>query len=156
MDLVKILEGIENAEELVKQIEAAVGKEFVPRSEFNEKNNELKIRDKQLSELTAQLDEANKGREDFDKQIAELTGKVSKYELMNTKTQIAREAGLPFEFASRLTGDNEEALREDAKSLAKLIPRTPAPAPLKTTEPAVDSKDAALLQMTRNITNKGD
>ena len=43
MDLKKILGNVENHEELIRQIEAEVGKEFVPRKEFNEKNTALKI-----------------------------------------------------------------------------------------------------------------
>lgn len=46
---------------------------------------------------------------------------------------VAAEFGLPDELASRLTGDDREALAEDAKTLQKLIapsgPRKPAPVP---------------------------
>lgn len=143
MDLSKILGGLENGADLIKQIEAEVGKEFVPRSEFNAKNAELKDRDKQLGELKTQLDAATNGKADYDKQIAELTGKVSTYEMASLKTRIAHEMGLPYDLANRLTGEDEKALRADAESLAKLIPTKPAPPPLKNTEPTVDGKDAA-------------
>ena len=143
MDLQKILGGLENGAELIKQIEAEVGREYVPRTEFNAKNAEVKDRDKQLGELKTQLDEATKGKTDYDKTIAELTGKVTNYETASLKTRIAHEMGLPYELANRLTGDDENALREDAKSMAKLIPTKPAPPPLKNTESTVDGKDAA-------------
>ena len=143
MDLTKILGGLENGAELIKQIEAEVGREYVPRTEFNAKNAELKDRDKQLGELKTQLDETTKGKADYDKTIAELTGKVTNYETTSLKTRIAHEMGLPYELASRLTGDDENALREDAKTMAKLIPTKPAPPPLKSTEQTIDGKDAA-------------
>lgn len=143
MDLQKILGGLENGAELIKQIEAEVGREYVPRTEFNAKNAEVKDRDKQLGELKTQLDEATKGKADYDKTIAELTGKVGTYELASLKARIAHEVGLPYDLANRLTGDDEKTLREDAETLAKLVNTKPAPPPLKNTEPTVDGKDAA-------------
>ena len=143
MDLTKILGGLENGAELIKQIEAEVGREYVPRTEFNAKNAEVKDRDKQLGELKTQLDEATKGKADYDKTIAELTGKVGTYELASLKARIAHEVGLPYDLANRLTGEDEKALRADAESLAKLIPSKPSAPPLRSTEPAGDGKDAA-------------
>ena len=136
MDLQKILGGLENGSELIRQIEAEIGREFVPRTEFNTKNAELKDRDKQLGELKTQLDESVKGKADYDKTIAELTGKVTTYELSSLKARIAHETGIPYELAGRLTGNDEKSLRADAESLSKLIPTKPAAPPLKSTEPA--------------------
>ena len=67
MDLKKILADIENADVLVKQIESEIGKEFVPRTEFNTKNQELKERDTQLAELKASHDELATKTSDYDK-----------------------------------------------------------------------------------------
>lgn len=143
MDLKKILDGLENKDELIRQIESEIGKEFVPRSEFNSKNQELKERDKQINELKTSHDELSKKSADYDKTVAELTGKVSKYEITALKSRIALEKGIPYELATRLTGDDEKTLREDAESLVKLIDsKQPAP-PLKSTEPAGTNKDSA-------------
>ena len=142
MDLAKILEGIEGSEELIKKIELAIGKEYVPRSDFNEKNEALKAKDAEYATIKAQLDEAVTNKNTLDQTIAELTGKVGNYELQNKKIEAARKAGLPYDLANRLTGDNEESLLEDARSLVKLIPNRPVAPPLKSTEPASDSKDA--------------
>ena len=108
MDLSKILGGLENGPELIKQIEAEIGKEFVPRSEFNAKNTELKERDKQLGELKNQLDESTKGKDTYDKTIAELNGKITKYELASIRARVAHEEGIPYEMAERLTGEDEK------------------------------------------------
>jgi chromosome segregation ATPase len=141
MDLAKILGGLENAEDLIKQIESEVGKEFVPRADFNAKNTELKALQKQIGEMNTSMETLTKEKETFDKTVADLNGKVSSYELSSLKTQIALEKGIPYELAGRLTGEDEESLKSDAESLAKLITSKPVPAPLKDVEPAKGKDD---------------
>lgn len=136
MDLTKILGELENGAELIKAIEAEVGKEFVPRSEFNAKNNELKERDKQIKELNASLDEVAAK----DQTIAELTGKVATFESAALKSRIAYEMGVPFELAGRLAGDDEAAIRADAESIMKLVQRQ-SPPPLRSTEPPAGNSE---------------
>lgn len=136
MDLSKILGQLENGAELIKAIEAEVGKEFVPRSEFNAKNNELKERDKQIKELNASLDEVAAK----DQTIAELTGKVATFESAALKSRIAYEMGVPLELAGRLTGDDEPAIRADAESIMKLVQRQ-TPPPLRSTEPPAGNSE---------------
>lgn len=136
MDLTKILGQLENGAELIKAIEAEVGKEFVPRSEFNAKNNELKERDKQIKELNASLE----GVTAKDQTIAELTGKVATFESAALKSRIAYEMGVPLELAGRLTGDDEPAIRADAESIMKLVQRQ-TPPPLRSTEPPAGNSE---------------
>ena len=83
---------------------------------------------KQLEEQTAKVDELNsqltaqtETASTSAKELEDLKAKVHKYETDSVKTRVAHEEGLPFEMAGRLTGDNEEAIRADAKSLAKMI-----------------------------------
>lgn len=151
MDLAKILAGIEGAEDLIKQIEVEVGKEFVPRSEFNTKNTELKERDKQIGELNQSIDELTKGKTTHETELAELNGKIKTYEQASLKARIAHETGIPYELAGRLSGEDEKSIREDAESLARLVTRgTPTP-PLKSTEPTGDGKDSAYKALLSNI-----
>ena len=75
----------------------------------------------QIAELTQRLEEANNQIESSKAEMEGLNAKVLKYETDSVKTRVAHEEGLPFEMAGRLTGDNEEAIRADAKSLAKMI-----------------------------------
>lgn len=140
MDLTKILGGLENGAELIKAIEAEVGKEFVPRSEFNTKNNELKERDKQIEELNASIEGLTSKASTYDQTIADLTGKVSTYEGAALKSRIAYEMGVPYELASRLTGDDEAAVRADAEAIMKLVQRQ-SPPPLRSTEPAAGNSE---------------
>ena len=87
----------------------------------DELRSQLETSAGQLAELTKQLEEANKKIESSKTEIDGLNAKVLKYETDSVKTRVAHEEGLPFEMAGRLTGDNEEAIRADAKSLAKMI-----------------------------------
>ena len=147
MDLSKILGHLENAPELIKQIEAEVGREFVLRADFNSKNNEYKNLEKQVGDLQNSLDALNKEKSTFEQTLADREGKLKTYELSSLKAQIAHEKGIPYELAGRLTGDDEKTLREDAETLAKLVNTKPGVAPLRTTEttPGKDDPYKSLL-----------
>ena len=56
LDLHKILAKVENKDDLIKQIEAEMGKDFVARTDFNAKNEELKTVNAQLKERDKQLE----------------------------------------------------------------------------------------------------
>lgn len=66
-----------------------------------------------------------------DSEIEKLKAENSKYVTSTVKMRIAKEVGLPLELASRITGDDEKAMKADAQSLIKLF--TPA-APMASTE----------------------
>lgn len=53
--------------------------------------------------------------------ISELEKTVSGWEHKALKQKVAIEHNLPFELASRLVGDSEESLNEDAERLASLV-----------------------------------
>ena len=157
MDLNKILGHLENSAELIKQVESEVGRDFVPRADFNAKNTELKNLEKQVGELNSNLTSLSKEKESFDKTLADLNGEVKTYQLRDMKIRIAREKGIPYEMADRLTGEDEKALAADADSLSKLIStvsKPTVPPPLKSTEPTGDGKDSAYKALLTNI--KGD
>ena len=157
MDLNKILGHLENSAELIKQVESEVGRDFVPRTDFNAKNTELKNLEKQVGELNSNLTSLSKEKESFDKTLADLNGEVKTYQLRDMKIRIAREKGIPYEMADRLTGEDEKALAADADSLSKLIStvsKPTVPPPLKSTEPTGDGKDSAYKALLTNI--KGD
>ncbi|MFV0414493.1 MAG: DUF4355 domain-containing protein [Oscillospiraceae bacterium] len=93
----------------------------------------------------------------YDKQLEELQGKVKGYEANSVKMRIARDAGIPYELAERLTGENEAAIKKDADMLAKLLGKSTTPAPLKDSEPAGDNKkEAAYRALTAQLINKGE
>ena len=69
-----------------------------------------------ISALTAQAGEK-------DKSIADLTSKNHIYELNALKAKIARDKGIPYELAQRLSGTTEEEIGKDADEFAKFMPK---------------------------------
>lgn len=68
-----------------------------------------------------------------DKTITELNDKIAGYEKTNLKIKVANEAGLPFELAGKLSGDDEAALKKDATLMKSFMSKAPAQ-PLRNTE----------------------
>lgn len=100
---------------------------------------------KQLS--TAQAD-ANEKKKIYDQQndtLQDLQKQVKGYESRQLKEKIAREAGLPYELAGRLSGDDEAALKTDAESLVKLLGKGKGSgvSPLANAEPAAGSSGSS-------------
>ena len=144
MDLSKILGDVENKDALIKQIEAEVGREFVPRAEFNTKNDALKALEKQFDETSKALEGLKSSSSKHEQTVSELTGKIKSYEADALKSRIAIETGLPYELSGRLSGEDEDSIRRDAENLAKFIEQKQPLPPLKSTEkPLVSGEDAA-------------
>lgn len=85
--------------------------------------------------------------------ISELETKIREYETASVKTRIARETGIPAELAERLTGDTEQALREDAEKLRGLMKPQPAPMYRPSGENGSDGRDAALKDLLKRVRN---
>lgn len=103
-------------------------------SQILERDAKIKEFEKQIGELGKQLEASGKK----DDTIKELEGKVKTYETASMRTRIAHEVGLPYELASRLTGEDEETVRKDAESLNKLIGHRSVE-PMATGEPSEKS-----------------
>ncbi len=74
-----------------------------------------------MEELTKKLEKLTKDAATHEKTVNELNAKIKGYESDSVKTRIAHEVGLPYELASRLSGDDEDAIRKDAEGLSKLM-----------------------------------
>ena len=94
--------------------------------------------EQQVADLTKQLKETDGALAGSKTTVEELTAKVKSYEVASVKTKIAHELGIPYQLADKLTGDDEEAIREDAKRMAEFV-RKPA-APIGGAEPVSDKK----------------
>lgn len=152
MDLSKILGDVENKEALIKQIESEVGREFVPRSEFNNKNDALKVMEKQFEETNKALEGLKSSSSNHEQTVNELTSKLRAYEADALKSRIAIESGLPYELAGRLSGDDEDSIRRDAEALSRFIDQKQPLMPLKSTEtPVVNSEDASYRTLLNNL-----
>lgn len=75
----------------------------------------------QLTDLQAQLQAQSEKIEGHTAEVDALNAKVQAYESSSLKTRIALEAGLPYKMAERLTGDDEESIRQDAEMMVKLM-----------------------------------
>lgn len=138
----KFLEGLNLEKDTVETI----------MSEYGKSIEKYKADADNLKAMTDKYNAATKEKEDLNQEISALKGQASETEtkinglnqelsdakLTNMKTRIALDNGLPFNFADRLKGDDEEALKADAEQMAGMIKGQQAPDPLRTTEPTVD------------------
>lgn len=93
-------------------------------------------------QLSAAQKDAGEKKKIYDQQnntLQDLQKQVKGYESRQLKEKIAREAGLPYELADRLSGDDEAALKTDAESLVNLLGKGKGAgvSPLANAEPAV-------------------
>lgn len=150
-----------NVIETQEQLDAIIG-ERVARAEkkgeekaaekyadYDEIKKRLDDQVKEIENLNAQLTAQTESAATSGKELEDLKAKVQRYETDSVKTRIAHEEGLPFEMASRLTGDDEETIREDAKKLVELVGKSKPSAPLGGQEPVVkgNDRDSALREM---------
>lgn len=115
--------------------------------ELTAKNTEY---ESQMTALRNQLDEANKLVANHKSELEERDKKIKAYEASSVKMRIAREIGLPYELAERLSGDTEDAIRTDAETLKGYF-STPKVQPLATTESGGESEDARLKNMLHKL-----
>lgn len=133
--------------------------EFTPINTQEEFDAAISARLKRERERYADYDEIKGKVESLETQVSTLTGekealeqKVAGYETNSVKMRIAQELGIPSAMAERLTGDNEEAIRKDAESMATLFKSAQGAAPLYTTEqPAATDNNAALAEMLHSL-----
>lgn len=122
---------------------------WIPKDKFDEKNNDLKTLQGQLTDLQSTLET----KETELSSVDDIKKELEKERLTNLKTSVAVEAGIPLKLASRLSGATEEEIKADAESLSSYVNRK-QPLPLKHTEPKVEDKDAGLKKMIGNITKE--
>lgn len=148
-----------------EQFDAAIGERIKREREtltkrygdYDELRGKVSEYEKRLGEMSTSMEESSKKYAGYDKTLAELQGKIKGYETGSVKLRIAHEENIPYELASRLSGETEEDIRKDAQSLARLMQASEQPAPLKSYEPSgADTKTAALKSLTEQLINKGE
>lgn len=121
-------------------------------ADYDDLKGKAEAYEKQIADLGEQIKGGETKLADLTRQNEELAGKVQKYETDSVKTKIALETGLPYQLAGKLSGDDEDAIREDAKRMAEFVAK-PA-APMGALEPDGsndDPKDTALMNMARQL-----
>lgn len=94
---------------------------------------QIAAKDTEIGTLRTDAETIKKQLEDANQKLAglpDLENKLKGYEVASVKSKVAREAGLPYELAERLTGETEEELRKDAEALRKLMGSGQKTAPL--------------------------
>lgn len=123
-------------QERLNRQKESIERQYADYADLKAKNAEM---EKELGSLRNTLSEVNEKAKGYDKTFAELNAKIAGYETANLKTKIALQHGLPYDFASRLVGEDEKAIRADAESLSKLFKtQNTQPPPLKSTEPSTE------------------
>ena len=140
------------ADRLKRQKETIESK-YKDYDEIIEENKKIKT---QLSDTNSVLEKNKVDSEQFNNQIEELRGELNSYKLKNLKTNIALKHGIPYELASRLIGDTEEEIVDDAKNLSGMLSISESVTPLKSTEDNLDSKDSGYMNLIENLGLKGE
>ena len=117
---------INTQEEFDEAIKARLAREKETVSkQYESQIKELNTKYEALSsEKTAFETTVNENAETIkglEEKLKEAEGKVKTFELDQLKQKAALDAGVPIEFKNRLTGETEEEIKEDAKSLAELF-----------------------------------
>lgn len=136
------------SDRLKRERETAEKKAAEKYGDYDDFQKKVKDYEEKIGTLNGTIEENAKKIAELDKSAGEMQAKIKGYETDSVKMRIAHEKGIPFEMASRLAGDDEEAIRKDAEAMAKFTTKQNARAPLASTEPAgVDEKRAAMKNM---------
>ena len=115
----------------------------------------------ELATLQKQLDDAKstleRERTTLQEQIQALEKESNTYKTNDLKLRIALENNIPYELANKLSGEDEESLRQDAQTLANYIAKPETVAPLKDVEPpVVDSETESYKNILNNLKLEGE
>ena len=110
---------------------------------------------KALADANKAFDDYKKAHEGDEQTIADLTAKNKAYETAEMKSRIAHEVGLDYAWISRINGEDEKSIREDAESIKKLVGAGTNLMPTKNTDAGADydSSSAALKSVLNGIKN---
>lgn len=134
----------ERIKERLERERRTTAEKYNDYEEIKKKNEEYEAK---IGELNDSLSEANGKVKEHEETISGLNGKVKKYESDSVKTRIAHEAGIPYELASKLSGETEDEIRKDAETFSKFISSKPS-APLASNDPDdIDEKTVAMKNM---------
>lgn len=103
-----------------KGLKSALDKERASNKENAKKLKRLdKLEAAEKDRLEADMSENDKLKAENQR----LTAEIHKRDIVDAKRQIAAEVGLPPELAPRITGADEEEMRQDAEALLELLPK---------------------------------
>lgn len=128
--------------ERIKRAEAKAAERYSDYEALKSQNEEFT---KQIADLTNQIKAKDETINGNKAAMDDLNAKIKDYETRSVKTRIAHEVGLPYQLADKLAGEDEDAIREDAKKMASFI-KTPA-APIGGVEETYEENNPAKADM---------
>ena len=99
-----------------------------------------------VADLQGQINTLTTERDTHAATISQLQGQIKGYETDALKRKIAAEKGIPLEFASRLTGENEADIKADADKMTGMLRAFKGAAPLAEPAPASENASRAHLR----------
>lgn len=154
----KFLEGLGLEKEAINSIMAEHGKtvQAAKPTDYDDLKSAKETLEKQIEELNGTLQATTDKYTQQESTLGELQAKVKGYEVDTLKTRIASQAGLPLDFASKLSGETEDELKADADKFSTYF--KPAPLPLKGTEPEVKSNnnDEDIREIVQKLNGTGE
>lgn len=136
-----------------------MSEEFKPittQEEFNTAISARIERERQkfadYEDLKAQVGTLTTERDTYKQQVEDRDAKIRKYETDSVKTRIAADKGLPASMASRLNGETEEEITQDADNLVQIFRSAKGTAPMfEGGNGGGNDTDAALRQMLQGM-----
>ena len=140
-------------ETVEKKLRESIEKEYLEKSgDYEELKTKTDEYGRQIEGFNQTIKDNSEKIAGYEKSSGEMQAKLKKYEMDSMKMKIAHEAGIPFELASRLSGEDEAAIRKDAESISKFISKKKTSAPLASADPEkLDSKQIAMKSMLDNL-----
>lgn len=121
----------------------AQSKKYADYEDLKKKVGEYEGKIKEYTNAMAKYDEQLKGIAEKDKEIESLKGQVKTYEINALKVKIANEIGLPAGFTTRISGEDEKTIKEDAKALKAVLDESAPQIPGVSREPAASNEETA-------------
>lgn len=142
---------IETQEELDEIIKARVAREREKYSDYEQLKKRVKELEEENGSLHTTIDDQTKSSDSINAQVEELKKQVADYERSALKQRVALKTGLPYELASRLVGEDEEAITKDAQSMVELMKPTQQVPPLKSIENESNSENKFYSSLLQNL-----
>lgn len=135
--------------ERIKRERESMAKKY---GDYDDLKKRVADQETQIGTLTKERDDNAKKYAGYDKAVADLQAQVKGYEASSVKMRIAHETGIPYEMATRLSGETEEDIRKDAAILARFVTKGKYTGPLKGDGPDGESAErASMRQMLQNL-----
>ena len=140
-------------ETVEKKLRESIEKEYLEKyGDYEELKTKTDEYGRQIEGFNQTIKDNSEKIAGYEKSSGEMQAKLKKYEMDSMKMKIAHETGIPFELASRLSGEDEAAIRKDAESISKFISKKKTSAPLASADPEkLDSKQIAMKSMLDNL-----